>query len=68
MTPPGTRLGQGAGWYDRALAEARPGIPIVALVFDDELHDAAIQPIPREAHDVAVSIVVRPSGVTPIHA
>ena len=64
----GTRLGQGAGWYDRTLIDARPGVPIVALVFDDELHDAEVQPIPREPHDVPVTIVVRPSGVTRIGA
>jgi len=64
----GTRLGQGAGWYDRALKDARPGVPIVALVFDDEFHDATIQPIPREWHDVPVSIVVRPSVVVRIGA
>jgi len=64
----GTRLGQGAGWYDRTLKDARPGVPIVALVFNDEFHDASNQPIPREAHDVPVTIVVRPSGVERIHA
>ncbi|NYI40584.1 5-formyltetrahydrofolate cyclo-ligase [Demequina lutea] len=64
----GTRLGQGAGWYDRALTDARPGVPIVALVFDDEFHDAAERPIPREWHDVPVMIVVRPSGVARIVA
>ena len=64
----GTRLGQGAGWYDRTLIDARPGVPIVALVFDDEFHDATAQPIPRESHDVPVTIVVRPSGVERIGA
>lgn len=64
----GTRLGQGAGWYDRALKDARPGVPIVALVFDDEFHDATMQPIPREWHDVPVSVVVRPSVVVRIGA
>jgi len=64
----GTRLGQGAGWYDRALKDARPGVPIVALVFDDEFHDGAMPPIPREPHDVPVSIVVKPSVVIRIGA
>ena len=64
----GTRLGQGAGWYDRTLPDARPGVPIVALVFDDEFHDAEAQPIPRESHDVSVTVVVRPSGVERIGA
>ena len=62
----GTRLGGGAGWYDRALVDARPGVPIVALIFDDEFHDAEEQPIPREWHDVPVMIVVQPSGVARI--
>ncbi len=59
----GTRLGQGGGWYDRALVDARPGVPVVALVFDDEFHEAGTRVIPREAHDLPVSIVVTPSGV-----
>lgn len=64
----GTRLGQGAGWYDRTLKDARKGVPIVALVFDDEFHDAATRPIPREHHDVPVTIVVTPSAVARIGA
>lgn len=64
----GTRLGQGAGWYDRALADARPGVPIVALVFEDEFHDADVRVVPREAHDVPVTIVATPSFVARIHA
>ncbi len=59
----GTRLGQGGGWYDRALVDARPGVPTVALVFDDEFHEAESRAIPREPHDLPVSIVVTPSGV-----
>lgn len=59
----GTRLGQGGGWYDRALVDARPGVPVVALVFDDEFHEAESRVIPRESHDLPVSIVVTPSGI-----
>lgn len=64
----GTRLGQGAGWYDRALADATPGVPIVALVFDDEFYDAEMRALPRERHDVPVTIVVTPSTVARIPA
>lgn len=59
----GTRLGQGGGWYDRALMDARPDAPVIALVFDDEFHDASVRPIPRETHDRPVSVVVTPSGI-----
>ncbi len=59
----GTRLGQGGGWYDRALTDAHPDAAVIALVFDDEYHDARTRPLPREAHDLPVSIVVTPSGV-----
>jgi 5-formyltetrahydrofolate cyclo-ligase len=56
----GTRLGQGGGWYDRALAHARPGTPVVALVFAEELYDAAVRPLPREPHDRTVDMVATP--------
>ena len=55
----GTRIGQGGGWYDRALRHARPGAPIVAVIFDDEW---SAQPLPRLSHDIPVDAVVTPSG------
>ena len=54
----GVRLGRGGGYYDRALAHARPGAVLVAVVFDDELLDE----VPAEAHDHRVTAVVTPSG------
>lgn len=63
----GTRLGQGGGSYDRALARAvaargpRPGGPLVlAVVHDDEVLE---EELPREPHDVAVDGALTPSGV-----
>ncbi|MEN1974146.1 5-formyltetrahydrofolate cyclo-ligase [Cellulomonas olei] len=56
----GTRLGQGGGWYDRALAHARPGTPVIALVFAEELYDAEVRPLPREPHDRRVDMVATP--------
>lgn len=57
----GTRLGQGGGSYDRALARVAAGVPVAALVYDDEALVMANQPqLPREAHDVRVSAVVTP--------
>lgn len=58
----GARLGQGGGWYDRALEHARPGTPVVALVFEEEVYDAASRPLPREAHDRLVDAVATPEG------
>ena len=37
----GNRLGRGGGSYDRALRRVPAGVPVVALLFDDELVDAA---------------------------
>lgn len=54
----GVRLGRGGGYYDRALAHARAGATVVALVFDDELVDD----LPAEPHDRRVDAVVTPSG------
>ncbi|WP_316670085.1 5-formyltetrahydrofolate cyclo-ligase [uncultured Propionibacterium sp.] len=43
----GSRIGTGGGWYDRALAHARPGTPCWALANDGEVADH----LPRERHD-----------------
>ena len=55
----GTRLGQGGGWYDRALTHRSPGVPIVAAIFDDEVLEAGL--IPAEPHDVPVDAIVTPT-------
>jgi len=53
----GHRLGRGAGYYDRALADV--AVPVVAVVFTDEL----LADVPIEDHDVAVDAVLTPSGL-----
>jgi 5-formyltetrahydrofolate cyclo-ligase len=61
----GNRLGRGGGSFDRALARVGPLVPLIALLYDDELVDH----LPAEAHDVPVRAVVRPThGVTPLLA
>ena len=55
----GTRLGQGGGWYDRALMHRSPDTPVVAAIFDDEVVEAGI--IPAEPHDVPVDAIVTPT-------
>jgi 5-formyltetrahydrofolate cyclo-ligase len=58
----GMRLGQGGGWYDRSLKRARPGVPVVAMVFPEEIYDAAERPLPVEEHDMPVHVVATPEG------
>ena len=55
----GTRLGQGGGWYDRALTHRSPGVPVVAAIFDDEVLEAGL--IPAEPHDIPVDGIVTPT-------
>jgi 5-formyltetrahydrofolate cyclo-ligase len=50
----GTRLGSGCGWYDRALAHARPEAARWLLLWDDEVFDS----LPREPHDELVDVLV----------
>jgi 5-formyltetrahydrofolate cyclo-ligase len=61
--PRGWRLGQGGGFYDRALAEVpahADGGPLrVLLLHDDEV----LEHVPREPHDCRVDVIVTPSGV-----
>ena len=55
----GTRLGQGGGSYDRALARRRVGALVLTLLHDGELSDT---PLPRRPHDLPVDGVVTPDG------
>jgi 5-formyltetrahydrofolate cyclo-ligase len=60
----GTRLGQGGGSYDRALARRHQEAVIVAVVNDEEY---AAWPLPSDAHDVRMNAVITPGrGFTPI--
>jgi 5-formyltetrahydrofolate cyclo-ligase len=61
----GNRLGRGGGSFDRALARVGPLIPVIALLYDDEL----IGRVPAEPHDVPVRSAVRPGhGLTWLQA
>jgi len=62
----GARLGQGGGWYDRALEHARDGVLVVGVVFPEEVYDATSRPLPRERHDRLVDVVATPDGWQPI--
>jgi 5-formyltetrahydrofolate cyclo-ligase len=59
----GSRLGRGAGYYDRALANVPThddGGPIrICLVFDDEVDDS----VPSEPHDAPIDVIVTPSQI-----
>ncbi len=57
----GRRLGQGGGSYDRALRRVPPRVPVVAVVHDDEVLDAAVSPLPVLPHDRPVQGVVTPT-------
>jgi len=58
----GNRLGNGGGWYDRALGHARPGAPVIALVHAEEIYDGEEHPLPVEPHDRPVDAVATPEG------
>ncbi|KJE20323.1 5,10-methenyltetrahydrofolate synthetase [Frankia torreyi] len=53
----GRRLGRGGGSYDRALRRVGPDVPVIAVLYDQELLDL----VPTEEHDRSVKIVVTPS-------
>jgi len=62
----GGRLGQGGGWYDRALEHARADALVVAVVFPEEVHDATLDPLPREPHDRRVDAYATPERWVPL--
>ena len=55
----GTRLGQGGGWYDRALLHRSPGVAVASVIFDDEVLESGA--IPTEPHDVPVDAIITPT-------
>ena len=55
----GTRLGQGGGWYDRALLYKGVSAPVIACIFDWEYRGKEL--LPREDHDIPVDGVITPS-------
>lgn len=54
----GARLGRGGGSYDRALERCRPGAPIIALVYADEV----LADLPTDAWDRPVDEAITPNG------
>ncbi|MFT3899243.1 MAG: 5-formyltetrahydrofolate cyclo-ligase [Gordonia sp. (in: high G+C Gram-positive bacteria)] len=56
VAPDGTRLGRGAGYYDRSLADA--GAVRIAIVYDDEV----LAELPAEPTDVPMDWVLTPTG------
>ncbi|WP_250258570.1 5-formyltetrahydrofolate cyclo-ligase [Dermabacter sp. Marseille-Q3180] len=61
----GTRLGHGKGYYDRALAHARPGTRVLTLIHETELLD--FDALPREPHDVPIPEVLTESGLVSLN-
>lgn len=54
----GMRLGRGGGSYDRVLTRVPPGVPVVALLYDDEI----LPNVPADDWDRPVSAAITPSG------
>jgi 5-formyltetrahydrofolate cyclo-ligase len=57
----GTRLGQGGGWYDRALGHARAGAVVIGHINRAEL--LAPGAIGRQSHDRPVTHALLPDGI-----
>ena len=55
--PRGGRMGQGKGYYDRLLANARADAPLVGMAFDCQVFDE----IPVAPHDVFMDLVLTES-------
>jgi 5-formyltetrahydrofolate cyclo-ligase len=56
----GTRLGQGGGYYDAALSTLDRGVSVFAVVHDEEVLDASVEPLPSQDHDVPVDGALTP--------
>ncbi|NTV90225.1 MAG: 5-formyltetrahydrofolate cyclo-ligase [Clostridiales bacterium] len=54
----GTRLGYGAGYYDRFLAGLSPDIPKIGMAFEFQL----LASIPADGFDIAMDMIVTENG------
>ncbi|MCK0113923.1 5-formyltetrahydrofolate cyclo-ligase [Ornithinimicrobium sp. F0845] len=60
----GHRLGQGGGYYDRALPRLRPTVPVIVALHDHEVPtDRAGGHLPHAPHDILVDGVLTTAGV-----
>lgn len=50
----GNRLGQGGGWYDRALENLPPQVLCIGVGFEFQM----VETLPHESHDHTVSVLV----------
>lgn len=57
----GTRIGHGAGYYDRALSTLPAGARVVAVIHPEEL--LAAGSLPRDEHDVPIPEVLTADGL-----
>lgn len=57
----GTRIGHGAGYYDRALTAVHADAAVVSVVHPGELLEAGA--LPREQHDVPIPAVLTADGL-----
>ncbi len=55
----GCRLGQGGGSYDRALTRVPAHVPVIVLLFDDEV----LPEVPAEPHDRRVDVAATETQV-----
>ncbi len=62
FAPTGDRLGNGAGYYDRLLATARPTARFVGVTLDRRVVDV----LPRESHDVLMDHLVTESALAAV--
>ena len=56
----GERLGQGGGWYDRALKAAKPGTRIGAMIYPEEYVDFRL---PQNDLDMLIPYVLLPKQI-----
>lgn len=56
----GARLGQGGGWYDRALKKVGPDALVGAMIYPEEL---LVEHIPQDEMDVSVPYAIHPATI-----